>query len=226
MVRPPSGQVIRRLASLVLVLAAAVVARGEAQQLAASHMHTILEKTFLKIDVLALDVCVDSVSARRIAGFTAMPQSRALEDSVTRAVIDAPSAVARLRFLRNVSYSQFIGGIMDEQGHAVDAGLLSDSTRRDVNAALPEWFSFLENRNIRENEQIVYRFHGDSVRTTYLDLAGQRQLDRVDTGYWRRTSVLATWFAPGSGFHKGLMRSAWNPTPPSGSCEPAKPGAS
>lgn len=215
----------RRLA-LAVTLLASLATHGAAQEGVSagpphSHMRTILEKTFLKVDVLALDVCVDAETARRIAIYTSATRTRALEDSITRAVLDASSVTGRIRFLRNVSYSQFIGGIMDEQKHAVEAGLLADSTRRNVSASLPEWFSFLENRDIREDEQVVYRIRGDSVRTTYVDLAGERLLDRVDTGLWRRTSVLATWYAPGSGFRKGLMQSAWNPDDHPGSCEPS-----
>jgi hypothetical protein len=217
---------IRRSASTTFLLLAILVAGASAQEappwLAHAHMHSILEKTFLRIDVLALDLCVDSATAVTISTLTAAPRTRALEDSVARVVLDAPRVVGQLRFLRNVSYSEFLGGIMDEQKHAVDAGLLADSTRRNVSASLPDWFSFLENRNIRENEQLVYGIHGDSVRMTYVDLAGQRLLDRVDTGPWRRASVLATWVAPGSGFRKGLMQSAWNPVTQSGSaCNPS-----
>jgi len=210
------GNALRRASAIACVLLPVLAAGASAQETPPgsrphAHMRTILEKTFLKIDVLSLDLCVDSATARRIASFTASPRTRALEDSVMRAVLDAPRVLGRLRFLRDVSYSQFLGGIMDEQKHAVDAGLLPDSTRRNVSASLPDWFSFLENRDIRENEQIIYGITSDTVRTTYIDLAGERLLDRVDTGSWRRASVLTTWYAPGSGFRGGLMQSAWNP---------------
>jgi hypothetical protein len=201
------------IACLVLpVLASGAAGQTTAPWQAHAHLQSVLEKTFLRIDVLALDLCVDSATAATIASLTMAPRTRALEDSVARTILDANRVEGRLRFLRDVSYSQFLGGIMDEQKHAVDAGLLADSTRRNVSASLPDWFSFLENRNIRESEQLAYGIHGDSVRTTYLDLAGEHLLDRVDTGPWRRASVLTTWVAPGSGFRKGLMQSAWSPT--------------
>jgi hypothetical protein len=203
----------------LLIAAACVFATGSAARAqntgrladATARLHAVLEKTFLDVDVLALDVCLDAEALHRIDQITAARRTKALEDSVTRTVLDAAAVFGTIRFLRNVSYSQFIGGIIEEQQHAVKAGLLADSTYRNVSAALPQWFSFLENRGIRKNERVIYDIRGDTIRSMYIDLAGERLLDRSDVGYWRRTSVLATWLAPGSGFRGDLMRSAWSP---------------
>jgi hypothetical protein len=222
-----SGDVVRRTvrASLLALLLplAPCPARAAAQTIGQAppphgHLRTILEKTFLKVDVLALDVCVDETAAARLADFAALKRDRPLEDSVARTTLAADRVLGRITFLRDVSYSQFLGGILEEQKHAVEAGWLADSTYRSVSAALPEWFSFLENRNIRKDEQILYHIHGDSIRTVFIDNAGAHQLDRTDIGWWRRTSVLATWFAPGSGFRDGLVRSAWNPPSATAAC--------
>lgn len=172
-----------------------------------SHMQTILERTLFRIDVAALDICIDSVSAAAVRPYLTAPGSRARDDAIVRVVLDARSALARLRFLRRVGFGQFLGGLRDEQRHAVEAGLLADSTHRTISASLPEWFSFLASRDIVEGDEMIYRFFADTVRSTYLDPAGSILMDRTDVGRERRRSVLATWFAPGSGFRDGLLGS-------------------
>lgn len=173
----------------------------------ASHMHTILERTVFQVDVMALDVCLDSATAASIRRFARGDRSRARDDSVVQAVLGARDAFARIRFVRGVGFGQFLGGIAEAQAKAVEAGLLADSTHRRIRAALPVWFSFLENRDILENDVIAYHFRTDTVRTAYLDAGGNVLMDRTDVGSERRRSVLATYFAPGSGFRDGLLDS-------------------
>lgn len=191
-----------------------------------SHMHMILERTILKVDVLALDVCVDAMTAASIAPHARSAPKGADADSVARAVIAADRAVGDIRFLRNVSLGQFLGGIRDEQKKAVSAGLLSDSTFRMIGDSLPVWFSFLEERGIRKSDRITYVFHGNSLRTIYRDPDGSVLLDQTDVGEQRRTSVLATWFAPGSAFRGRLLESlADGPPAPAVPCSQPVPAS-
>lgn len=182
------------------------------------HMRTILEKTFLKIDVLSLDLCLDRDAAARIAGFLAQRNGNPADDSVTQVAIDAHDALGRIRFLRDVRYDQFLDGIVEEQRNAVKAGLLDDSTHGAVRASLPEWFSFLENRDIKEGDEVVYDITGDTIRTTYVDADGVVLMERIDTGPSRRRSVLVTWVARGSGFRKGLLASLRRPVAEGDAC--------
>jgi len=176
-----------------------------------SRMHAVLEKTIFKVDVLALDLCLDSTTAAVIGQFATGPRSGERDDSIARAVIGASRAIARIEFLRDISFSQFADGIGEEQKKAVEAGLLADSTHRMVADSLPHWFAFLENRRIRDGDMVFYDFNGDTLRTVFLGVNGEILMDRIDQGRERRTSVLATYVAPKSGFRRGLLQSLDHP---------------
>jgi hypothetical protein len=177
-----------------------------------SHLHMLLEKTLFKVDVLTLDLCVDADAGARISALLARARSRALDDSIARAVLAAHEAIGRIRFLRDIDYGTFLDGVIEEQHKAVEAGWLADSTHRAVRAALPDWYSFLENRNIEVGDQLIYRFRADTVKTQYLTPAGEVTMERQQTGEERRASVLTTWLAPGSSFRGGLLQSLRRPT--------------
>jgi hypothetical protein len=182
------------------------------------HMRMTLERTIFQIDVLTIDVCFDSTTADRFAAFVGMEGA---EDSIAAVAIRAGSAIGRIRFLRNASRNQFLDGIRDEQEKAVRAGLLSDSTFRRIGESLPIWFEFLEERGVRDGDQISYVFGGDSLRSFYRGVDGTVWLDRTDVGPDRSLSVLATWFAPETSFRKPLIRSLTaDSVPPPERCAP------
>lgn len=216
-----------RLARFIPVICVMVAAsRGEAQSNVAErttgvHMRTILEKTFLKVDVLSLDLCLDSAAATRIAALLGQDNGHEVDDSIAQVAIDAHEALGRIRFLRDVGFGQFLDGIIEEQRNAVKSGFLDDSTHVAVRAGLPQWFSFLENRDIKKGDEVVYHIRGDTIRTTFTDAQGIVLMDRTDTGASRRRSVLVTWLAPRSGFRNGLLESLHRPVDEGGACRPA-----
>lgn len=171
------------------------------------HMHMLLERTIFDVDVLTLDVCVDETTAGTIATRARDGRTDADDDSIAAAAIHAQTALGRIRFLRGVSKRQFLDGIRDEQEKAVAAGLLADSTFRLIGDSLPVWFDFLDRRGIHEDDRMVYLFRNDSLRTVFHGEDGRVLLDRTDVGEQRRTSVLATWFAPESDFREPLLDS-------------------
>lgn len=173
----------------------------------ASHMHTILERTFLQIDVLALDICLDAAAAARIRAFLRDRSREQAADSIAAAAIAVHEAIARIRMLRGVSLDQFLDGVLEEQRRAARAGLIADSTHRAVREGLPQWFAFLRDRGLHEDDQIVYSLRGDTLRTTYIADSGEVLLDDLVVGRARRNSVIATYFAPGSDFREGLIDS-------------------
>jgi hypothetical protein len=210
---PRSSRPAARDAWIVLAAAAFLPAVAQAQAgttLGASpfgHMHMLFERTIFNVDVLTLDVCFDETTAAGIAMQASDRRTDAGDDSIAAAAIHAPAALGRIRFLRGVSKSQFLGGIRDEQKKAVTAGLLADSTFRMIGDSLPVWFDFLDERGIHRDDRIVYIFRNDSLRTVYNGSGGDVLLDRTDVGEQRRTSVLATWFAPESDFREPLLDS-------------------
>jgi hypothetical protein len=197
----------------ILVAAAAaapLAAQSDDIRLGASpfgHMHMLFERTIFNVDVLTLDVCFDSATAETVAVHARGGRTDAGDDAIAAAAIDAPDALGRIRFLRGVSKGQFLDGIRDEQEKAVRAGLLADSTFRMIGDSLPVWFDFLDDRGIHDGDRIVYVFRDDSLRTVYHGEDGTVLLDRTDVGKQRRTSVLATWFAPRSDFRRPLLES-------------------
>ncbi|HUF67395.1 MAG TPA: hypothetical protein VMM79_01995 [Longimicrobiales bacterium] len=181
------------------------------------HMRMLFERTIFNVDVLTLDVCFDAPTAAGIAEHARDGRTDAGDDAIAAAAIDAMTALGRIQFRRNISLGQFLGGIRDEQRKAVRAGLLADSTYRLIGDSLPVWFDFLDERGIHTDDQIVYVFSSDSLRTVYRDRDGSVLLDRIDVGEQRRTSVIATWLAPGSDFREPLLRSL----DPDGRTDPA-----
>jgi hypothetical protein len=226
---PPPGVAI---ACLVIVAAAAgpLAAQSDDSRVGASpfgHMHMLFERTIFNVDVLTLDVCLDSATAETVAVHARGGRTDDGDDAIAAAAIDAPAALGRIRFLRGVSKGQFLGGIRDEQEKAVRAGLLADSTFRMISDSLPVWFDFLDDRGIRDGDRIFYVFRDDSLRTVYHGEDGTVLLDRTDVGTQRRTSVLATWFAPRSDFRRPLLDSLddGDPADPAACTVPPTDGA-
>lgn len=172
------------------------------------EMHTLIEKTLFKVDVLTLRVRYDSAATARVRRLRADGGSGGdVRDSLAIAVIESSDLLADIEFLRDISLSQFLDGISDDMARAVTAGLLTDSAYRGVMSDLPRSFAFLEERRIHRGDRISYRMHADTLRTVYRDAAGQVLLDQVDRGRQRRNSVIATFLSPGSSFRRGLLAS-------------------
>jgi hypothetical protein len=201
------------LATLALLLA--VSGPAPAQTVAAdpaprgSWMGTLLERTFLGLDVLTVDICFDAGTAARLARLAASGSRIAgpLADSVMHAALEGERATARVVFRRDLSLRRFLDTVGEDQRRAVAAGLLSDSVHQAIKAALPLWFEALETRGIRNGDQLLYEMGRDTIRSTYLGREGSVLLERTDAGRERRNSVLGTWLAPGASLRAGLLRS-------------------
>jgi len=206
---------VRRGAFVALALFALGAGRAPAQGVAAggtrpgSWMGARLERTFLRLDVLTLDVCFDARTADRLAGLTAGASrvSGAVADSVVRAVLEGDDATARIVFRRDLGLDRFIATAVADQAKAVAAGLLPDSVHRAIAAALPVWFAALASRGIRNGDRLEYEMSSDAIRSVYVAVDGAVLVERTDRGRDRRNSVLAAWLAPGASLRDGLLRS-------------------
>lgn len=171
-----------------------------------------LERTILGIDVLALTVRFDSATARAISKITADVEEPddELERRLAELAIAPERAVARIEFLRGVSLDQFLGGITDDMGQAVEAGWIEPRTFEMLGDSLPPWFGFLEKRRIREGDLLLYGIRGDTLRTVFWGLdEGQILLDQTDVGREHALALLGAYFAPGSSFREDLIESLW-----------------
>ncbi|MGH7127762.1 MAG: hypothetical protein ACREIV_04285, partial [Planctomycetaceae bacterium] len=135
-----------------------------------------------------------------------MPSST-LADSIADLAAHATDAFARLRFERDVGLDQFLDGIRDNLVHARDAGYINAAEHDEISAGLPGWYAFLADRGIEDGDVMLYRIRGDQLRVVYIANDGTTLLDRTDPGAHRRLAVLGAYFAPGSDFREGLIRS-------------------
>lgn len=173
-----------------------------------SRMHTLLQRTLLKVDVLTVDICFDSATARQLTPFAVRARlSGAAADSLARVALGGEQARARVEFLRDVSLAQFLDGVREDLRQAVKAGLLTGADYRVLDAGLPGWYAALERRGIRKGDQIIYDMGPDAVRTSFLRREGAPPIEHSVRGRGLRNSPLATWLARGSSFRPGLLDS-------------------
>ena len=173
-----------------------------------SHMSALLEKTLFKVDVLTLDVRVDSRTAGRLQSLAeGADYSDHIAGAVSRTVLTAPEVWVRMVFLRGVSQKQFLNGIKDNMKTALEAGLIDTEYYEDTLDNLPEWYDFLEDRRIQKGDAMVYYVHGDTLDSTYHGTDGDVLLDMRRQNPKSRYGVLGSYFAPRSDFRKNLVRS-------------------
>lgn len=173
-----------------------------------ARMHMLFEKTIFQVDVLTLDVRLGRAETARLDSLvTGREYSRALADSAAAVALGARDAGAHIVFKRDVSLDQFLDGILDNLGHAREAGIVSRADYETIAAGLPRWYAFLRERGIRDGDQMLQRVRGDTLHTVFRGVDGTVLLDQVDVGPERRLSVLGGYFAPESDFRKGLIRS-------------------
>ncbi len=174
-----------------------------------ARLETLLEKTIFKVDVLSLHIRFGAETANRLErAATAGEIGRdALADSVATIALDSRDVWARIRFERDVRLDQFVDGVVEDLAKARRAGIIDETAYRGVSADLPRWFGFLENRRIRDGDQIWYRIRGDTLRTIYVGVDDGVLLDQTDVGPDRRLAVLGGYLAPGASLRKGLVQS-------------------
>ena len=168
-------------------------------------LRTVFEKTFLGVNVLRLEIHVDQATSSTIQGVPAGPGHA---DGVVAGIIEAPEAWVRMEFLRSVSQSKFLGGIRQNLAKAREAGFITRDHEERVKAQLPKWYDFLAKRGVKKGDVLVYWIRGTVMKTTYYsasDLAILFNYTQEDPE--ARHGVLGSYFAPGSDFREGLIKS-------------------
>lgn len=173
-----------------------------------AEMCMLLEKTLFQVNVLTVGMRFGPETALRLRALARAPEpSGSLEDSIASAALEARDAFVRIEFLRGVGLDRFIEETRKNLRRARDAGIISEDAFRRISASLPEWYAFLEERGIRDGDEIRYRIRGDTLRSVYRFRDGAVPLDLVETGRHRRLAVLGSYLAPGSEFRRPLVRS-------------------
>lgn len=172
------------------------------------RMHTLLERTLFRVNVLDVTVWLGRDDARRIAGFADdRGLTGAARDSAADLAARSTNALACIRFRRDVSLSRFLEGVERNLREAREAGYLTKPETEEIAAALPRWYAFLRGRGVREGDRMLYRIRRDTLRTVFVSRNGDVLLDTRDVGAHRRLAVLGGYFAPGSDFREGLLDS-------------------
>ncbi|MFO7177464.1 MAG: hypothetical protein DIU78_002085 [Pseudomonadota bacterium] len=173
-----------------------------------SAMHMLLEKTFLKVDVLTVDVRFGKHLHPRLQEVAKGKEySEAVAKQVADIAIGADDALVQLKFLRNVSLDMWIDAVRENLQQAREAGLITAAVEKKVSAGLPTWFAALRERGYKENDRLLYRVRADSLRTVVVSADGKILVDKLDKDKVAPRVVMASYFAPKSDFREPLLRS-------------------
>lgn len=201
---------------VVLVGGSAGPARGQAARIDTTSLGqgpharacTLLERTIFRIDVLTLDLRFGPDTADRIRRLARQGAGR---DSVARVAMRSRNAFARMEFLRDVGMDRFIEGIRDDLRQAVRGNVIDQATFDEISGSLPRWYHFLEERGVREGDEVVYRIRGDTLHSGYRSASGEWLLEQTDVGPGRRLAVLGSYLVDGSSLRDGLLDSLLRP---------------
>ncbi|MEO8212278.1 MAG: hypothetical protein ABI560_03750 [Myxococcales bacterium] len=206
-----SALLVGQLGHVPAARAAGAVPSMSAPELAQgpyAAMHMLLQKTFLKINVLDLDVRLDRAAQSKLS---AVAQGRAYSDGLApqlgQAVMGAGHALIQMEFKRDVPLKRWIGVVRDNLEEARKANLITLPVEKRIGDGLPEWFAALKDRGYQKGDRLFYQVSPDALRTVVTSAAGQILLERLDRDKDARNVVLATYFAPGSEFREPLLRS-------------------
>ncbi len=173
-----------------------------------SSMQTLLEKTLFQVNVVDLTLRYDSAAAARIRrAVEGREYSNSLADTVAVAVIGARNVNAHLDFRRDLGLDRFLESVRSNMVAARDAGMLADSAFQRFAPQLPEWYSALEGRGVKDGDVIRYRIRSDSLWVVYRSAEGDTLIDRTDVGEQHRRAVIGGYLAPDVAFREGLVRS-------------------
>lgn len=172
------------------------------------RMYMLLEKTFLNIDVMTVEIRFAPAIADELAALAAgHPPSRELTERIAARATHAEDAWVEVRFKRHLGMGTFIGGGRQIAESARRAQVIDEATLQQIKRDLPHWFAFLDGRGIESGDRLRYRILPTSLRTVFIDRDGKVRLDKTDEGTVPRLALLGGYFAPGSDFRNGLVSS-------------------
>jgi len=208
--RDAPGMGMRSMPVAVLVASLAIfAARGETAPLANDrygHMHMKFEKTWLKIDVANVDVWVDEATGDRLRELAAgQRHSEQVAERIARTALQAEDLEVQVRFLRRASRKEFFDAARHNLARARDAGYISQDTFESAWRGVQSDFSALAQRGFKSGDRLFYRARPGSLQT--IVMSGDRVLlDVTSRDAGARRAMIASYFAPGSDFRKGLIK--------------------
>lgn len=174
-----------------------------------SMVHMLLEKTVFNVDVLTVDVRIGKEEHRRFVEVIGKEKrySEKLGDRLAQVVLDAGDALVQVRFLRAVSWEQWLEGVVENLDRAEAAKLITKEVRQRVLDRVHVLFAAMKQRGYEPGDRLSYRVRASSVRMVVASEKGKLYVDEVDTFKDSPRVVMASYFAPGGDFREPLLRS-------------------
>ena len=175
-------------------------------------MHMLLEKTLVGLDVLTVDVRVGKQVHRRFVEVIGNNKryTEKLGADLAGVALEADEALVQVRYLRKVSFSQFLEGVNENLDRAEAAKLITPEVKRRVQERLPRIFAALKERGYESGDRLLYRLRPGSVRMVVVSEKGKVMVDQTDTGKDPPRVVMASYFAPNGDFREPLLRSLFD----------------
>ena len=177
-----------------------------------SAMHMLLEKTMFNVDVLTVDVRVGPRVYRRFVDVIGTNQrySAQLGDALAKVAVDADDALVEVRYLRDISFEQWMEGVSENLDRAESAKLVTKDIRQRVQARVPVAFASIRARGYKDGDRLLYRVRAGSVRMVVVCENGKICVDTIDVDKDAPRVVMASYFAPKSDFREPLLRSLFD----------------
>ena len=174
-----------------------------------SAMHMLLEKTVLALDILTVDVRVGKEVHRRFLELIGNNKryTEKLGADLAAVALEADEALVQVRYLRKISFSQWLEGVNENLDRAEAAKLITPEVRRRVQERLPSIFAALKERGYERGDRLFYRPRPGAVRMVVVSEKGKVYVDHTDTGKESPLVVMASYFAPKGDFREPLLRS-------------------
>jgi hypothetical protein len=178
-----------------------------------SAMHMLLEKTVFSIDVLTVTVRVGKLVHRRLVdviGTNKQYCEKPLGERLAKVALDADDALVEVGYLRDISFEQWMEGVIENLDRAETAKLITKDVRQRVQARVPVAFAAIKERGYERGDRLLYRVRADSVRMVVVSEKGKIYVDTTDVDKDAPRVVMASYFAPKTDFREPLLRSLFD----------------
>ena len=171
-----------------------------------SRFDYVLEKTFLKIDAVRLELQIlDGTPARVAELIDTSTRDEELDHSVAAVYLSAEGADLRMTFLVSFDLERFLAGNRDSLNGLAEAGIISGDDAERLYLENERRFAILEESGMKEGDRLEHELRGDSIITRFIDASGVTRIDELRVGPERRAALLGSFFGPESEFRDGLL---------------------
>ena len=193
------------------LLAPASLTGQETPDACCSRFDYVLEKTFLKVDAVRLELSIMDETAVHVAELIdGSSRDDALEDSVTADYLAAQHADLRMTFLVSFSLERFLDSNRDSLEGLGRAGIITGEAAERLYLENERRFAILEETGIQEGDRLEHELLGDTITTRFIDVSGVTRIDEIRVGPERRHALLGSFFGPESDFRGGLLDQVFN----------------